>query len=76
MTLNGKSGLVIARFICTLFVLNFMMLCVLLRNINVDFTTFCNGKKRCETLNNGAEGSRTPVQVYRHNQIYIHSLSI
>ena len=66
----------IARFFCTLFVLNFILLCALAGNVNVDFTAFCNVMQRYEILNNGAEGSRTPVQVYRHNQIYIHSLSI
>ena len=42
---------------CTLFVLNLMILCILLRNVNVDFITFYNDRKRYETLNNGAEGS-------------------
>ena len=53
-----------------------MLLCALLGNVNVDFIAFYNAVQRYETLKNGAEGSRTPVQVYRHNQIYIHSLSI
>lgn len=52
-----KSGLVIARFICTLFVLSFILLCVLAGNVNADFTAFCNVMKRYETLKNGAEGS-------------------
>ena len=43
-----KSGLVIARFICTLFVLNFILSYALAGNVNIDFTAFCNDRKRCE----------------------------
>nr|DAF07018.1 MAG TPA: hypothetical protein [Caudoviricetes sp.] len=43
-----KSGLVIARFICTLFVLNFILSYALAGNVNIDFTAFCNDRKRYE----------------------------
>ncbi len=36
---DKKSGLVIARFFCTHFVLNFILLYDLAGSVNIDFTT-------------------------------------